>query len=200
MTINITTMKQDKNCEQLNMVKKIKIKVDEKARILYVNPYFTEFTGFKVSDIILKDFETIVHPSMPKMMIEKLNEIAQQYGSFYFIHKGLLKDGGCYWSFIRVTQRINEQNEFSGYLLEGKMLPEIAIQKVDKLVDVIKEIENNAGIKAALNYFDGFIEDKGLEFNDFILSLTEVSPKKALQYFEIDEDANASKKKKKSWF
>jgi len=193
-------MKQSKNCEQLNVAKKIKIKIDEKGKILYVNTYFTEFTGYKVSEIILKDFETILHPSMPNMMTEKLDEIAHQYDSFYFIYKGLIKDGDCYWAFVKVNQRFNEQNEFVGYLLEGKMLPPASIQKVNKLFDVLKEIENNAGAEAAKKYFDGFIEDKGMEFNEFILALADVTPKKAIQYFEIDEDAIAPKKKKKGWF
>ena len=193
-------MKQNKNCTQLDVAKKIKIKVDDMGTILYVNNYFTEVTKFKVSELILKDFNTILDPSMPKMLKDYLKDISVDTDTFYFIYKGSVKNGGCYWSFVKVEPYFNEQNELSGFLLEGKMLPLVAVEKIEKLFSILKEIENNAGMEAAKKYFEGFLEEKDLSFNDFILALTEVNEKKALKYFEIDEDAVAQKKKKRSWF
>jgi len=55
---------------------------------------------------------------------------------FYFIFKGSIKNDECYWSFVKVTQIFNEKNELSGSLLEGKMLPTVAINKIERLFDV----------------------------------------------------------------
>ncbi len=192
-------MNNNKDCLHLNAAKKMKIKIDAQARILYVNDYFSEVTHFKVSDVILKDFDILLHPSMPKLAKEKLDETAHEFEEFYFIYKGITKEGDCYWALVKVTQRFNEHNEFIGYLLEVKMLPTAAIKKVEKLYNVLSEIEKNAGIEAAKKYFDGFIEEKNMNFKEFILALIEVDEKKALKYFEIDEDA-APKKKKRGWF
>jgi len=193
-------MKQSKDCNQLDLAKKLKIKVDDLGRILYINSYFTKVTQFKVSELILKDFNTILDPTMPKMLKDYLKDLSFDSDILYFIYKGRVKDGTCYWSFVKVTPNFNEHNELSGFLLEGKMLPLVAIERIEKLFNVLLEIENNAGIEAAKKYFEGFIEEKGLSFNEFILAITEVNEKKALKYFEIDEDAIAPKKKKRSWF
>ncbi len=200
MTLNNQVMKQNRECQQLDIAKKIKIKIDDNNRILYVNDYFTNITGYKVSDIILKELQTILDTSMPKMTVNKLEDIENQFEHSYFIFKGRTKDGDCYWSFAKITQRFNAQNEFEGYLIEGKTAPVAAVQKVSKLYAVLKEIEDNAGIDASVKYFNGFIEEKGLNFNEFILALAQVNEKKAEKYFEIDEDALAPKKKKRGWF
>ena len=200
MTLNQYTMKNNKDCLQLDIAKKIKIKIDNNNRILYVNDYFTQISGFKVSEIILKNFDTIFDVSMPKIAMDVFKKATEDFLKFYFIIKGKTKNFGCFWSFLKVTQRLNEKQEFTGYLLEGKLLPTVAIQKIDKLHNIIFEIEKNAGKEAALKYFNGYLEEKGVDFNEFILAITEVDEKKAKKYFEIDEDAMAPKKKKRSWF
>ncbi len=68
------------------------------------------------------------------------------------------------------------------------------------MFSVLSEIENNAGKEAALKYFFGYLEEKNKNFNKFVLDIVEVNEKKALKYFEIDENIILSKKKRKSWF
>ncbi len=199
MTVNTHIMKQNKRCIQLDVTRKLKIKLDKENHIVYVNNYFSEVTGFKISDIIMKDFAFIVDPSMPRIHLDTFEELAKTKDSFYFIFKGVNKDGSCYWSFAKISRRYNEAGENVGWLIEGKMLPEPAVAKITKLFEVLKEIENNAGVEAAKKYFEGFLEEKNMDFNEFVLAIAGVTEKKALQYFEIDEDA-VVKKKKKGWF
>ncbi len=200
MTVNTRIMKQNRKCKRLDVARKLKVKIDTNNKIIYANQYFNEVAGFKISDIILKDLAYIVDPSMPKILLDKLEELEQNHELFYYIYKGLTKDGDCYWSFAKITSRYNEEGENIGWLIEGKMLPDVAISKIVKLFEVLKEIENNAGTEAAKKYFEGFIEEKNLNFNEFILAVTGVTEKKALQYVDIDEDEAATKKKKKGWF
>ena len=200
MTLNYNTMTQKKDCLQLDIAKKIKIKIDDKFRILYVNDYFTTISGFKVSEIILKDLNTILDPSMPKITLDLLEKSADEFQKFYAVLKGKTKNDGCFWSFVKLTQRFNQDNTFAGYLIEGKLLPSVAISKIEKIFSILTEIENNAGKEASLKYFNGYLEEKGVNFNDFVLAIAEVDEKKAEKYFEIDEDAIAPKKKKRSWF
>lgn len=199
MTLNQFNMKNNKDCLHLDIAKKIKIKVDNSRRILYVNDYFTQISGFKIPEVILKTFDYILDSSMPKMAIDILEKAAGEFEKFYFIFKGKTKDNNCYWGFARVTQRFNQQNDFLGYLLEVKLLPSVAISKIEKLYTILTEIEKNAGKEASFKYLNGYIEEKGLNFKEFILAIVEVDEKKADKYFEIDEDA-APKKKKRSWF
>ncbi len=199
MTLNYNIMTKKKTCLHLDVAKKIKIKIDEDFRIQYVNNYFTEISGFKVSEIILQRLESIFDTSMPKITLDLFNESTNNYSKFYFIIKGKIKNNNCYWSFIRVTQRFDNNNEFTGYLLEGKLLPTATVQKIEKMFAILTEIENNAGKEAAMKYLNGYLEEKNMNFNEFVLAIAEVNEKKAEKYFEIDEDT-AIKKKKRSWF
>jgi PAS domain S-box-containing protein len=188
-----------KDCINLDLAKKAKIKIDLTGKILYVNNYFSQVTGFKIHEIILKDLEEIMHPDMPKMAKRRILNLGDAEKINYFIVKGKTADNGCYWGFVKMTREYNEYNEVKGYLFEVKMLPIGTIEKIDKLYDILREIENNAGIDAADKYLDGYLEEKNYSFNDFILAITEVDYKKIEKYFEIDEDAQP-KKKKKGWF
>jgi PAS domain S-box-containing protein len=192
-------MGNSKDCINLDLTRKAKIKIDLNGKVLYVNNYFSEVTGFKIHEIILKELEDLLHSDMPKMAKRKVLSLGKENRVSYFIFKGKTADNNCYWSFVKMTQEFNEYSELKGYLLEIKMLPIGTIEKIDKLYDILREIENNAGIDAADKYLEGYLEEKNYSFNDFILALTEVDAKKIEKYFEIDEDAQP-KKKKKGWF
>jgi len=198
MTINNNNMGISKECTQLNPGKKIKIKIDTNGNVLYVNNYFSQVTQLNISDVILKDLSNFFDYNMPKMASKLIFEELQKNDS-YIIYKGHVKGNGCYWGFVKSTTEYNNQNEIKGYLLEVKMLPLKAISKIEKLYDILNEIEKNAGVSAAEKYFYGFIEDKGMTLENFIFNIAEVNEKQAEKYFQIDEDA-PEKKKKKSWF
>ncbi len=200
MTTNNWTMKKHTACIQMDVDRKIKVKLDTSGKILYVNNYFTEFTGFSVSEVILKDFERLLDPSMPKLTKDKLKDLSNQYSAFHFIIKGAMKADSCYWGFVRVSKTVDkETGEVKGHLMEIKMLPAGTIPKIEKMFDVLNEIEKNAGLDAALKYFNGYLEERNVGFDEYILSLVEIDHKKANAYFEIDED-QIVKKKKRSWF
>jgi len=198
MTTNNINMGISKECKQLDPGKKMKIKVDTNGNVLYVNNYFTEITNLKITDVILKDLSTLFDSDMPKMAGKLVLDELQNNNS-YLIFKGRTNDNGCYWGFLRTTVEYNNFNEVKGYLLEVKMLPFNAIAKIEKLYDILREIENNAGVSAAEKYFYGYIEDKGMTVDNFIFNIAEVNQKQAEKYFDIDVDSPA-KKKKRSWF
>ncbi len=199
MTINKTTMSKNKNCISLDPARKFKFKVDLKGRIQYFNPYFTEFTGYKISEKILKDFSVIFENDTPVTAFELLLKEIEANPKSFFVYKGKTKNGDCYWGFLRSTQRISEDNEIIGYDMEVKLLPSNAIDTFENLYTIINEIEKNAGKNAAEKYLEGFLEEKQMSFKDFVLNAVQINEKKADKYFSIDED-NETKKKKKSWF
>ena len=197
MTTNNTNMRTSRECIQLDPEKKIKIKIDTYGNVLYVNNYFSQLTKLSISDVILKDISTFFDYDMPKIASKLILEELQKNDSYY-VYKGKIKNNGCYWGFVKSIAEYNEQNELKGYLLEVKMLPLKAISKIDKLCDILNEIEKNAGLSAAEKYFYGYIEDKGMTMENFIFNIAEVNKKQAEKYFQIDQDA--PNKKKRNWF
>ncbi len=200
MTINNKNMGKSKNCLQLDPARKFKIRVNPEGKILFVNNYFTEFTGYKVHELILKDFSTLFDQDTPKMAMNNILHMIENQDKSYFFYKGKNKDGECYWGFVKSIQNFDEEGAFKGYKFEVKMLPLVSIHKIDNLMDILREIEKNAGAVAAEKYFEGYVEEKGFDnYKDFILNVVEIDEKKADKYFEIDADEE-KQKKKKGWF
>ncbi len=198
MTINKTTMAKNKKCIPLDPARKFKFKVDLEGKIQYFNNYFSEFTGYSITELILKDFSKIFHEDMPKQSFDLLlNELDQNHKS-YFVYKGKTKSGECYWGFLRSTQRISN-NEIIGYDLEVKLLPQDSIKTFENLYTIVHEIEKNAGKKASEKYLEGYLEERQTNLRDFVLKAIGINEKKAEKYFAIDTD-DETKKKKKSWF
>jgi len=200
MTLNYNIMGENKNCKHLNVERKAKLKFDANNKILYANNYFLEITNNPIHEIILKDLDLIFHKEMPVSIQELTMTLSRIYPVQYGILKGVTKDSDCYWGFVKTTQNLNEHNEISGYTMEIKLLPNPAVSKIEKLFEVLKEIENNASVDAAKKYLNGYLEEKNMSYQDFIFNITEVNEKKAEKYFEIDSEAVSSNKKKKSWF
>ena len=196
---NNTIMRNVKNCIQLDATRKMKIKLDPAGNILYVNSYFTEVTNLKVHELILQDFNKILDEDMPAFTIKKIMSNLSEKPKSYFILKGKTKDNNCFWGYVRATQEFKDNGELKGYLLEIKMLPFAAIEKIGHLYEILKEIGNNAGLAAAEKYLDGYLEDRNMDLDSFIFNITGTNEKKVEKYFEIDVDAEPVKKKK-SWF
>ena len=191
-------MAKNKKCIPLDLSRKFKIKVDLDGKIQYLNPYFSEFTSYSIADLILKDLSKIFDEDMPKISFDILMNEIEQNPKSYFVFKGKMKDEGCYWGFLRSTQRL-ANNEIIGYDLEIKLLPQNAIKPFENLYSIVNEIEKNVGKKASEKYIEGFLEEKQMDFKDFVLKTIEINEKKADKYFSIDTDEE-TKKKKKSWF
>jgi len=191
-------MGKDKICINLDVTKKMKLKIDKKGLILYANNYFSIVTKYQIHEIILKDMENILHDEMPDIAKQILLDYGKIEPINYFIIKGKTKDNDCYWGFVKMNQDLDEYNEVKSYSLEIKLLPNPAISKIEKLFEILREIEKNAGKKTAQKYLEGYLEEKNLSFKDYIFDVTEINEKKAEKYFEIDEDSLI--KKKKAWF
>jgi len=189
----------DNICINLDVNKIAKLKIDTQGHILYANNYFSSLTKFQIHEIILKNFDYILYDDMPEVTKKTMLDLGKTNEINYLILKGKTKDNDCYWGFVKMTQDLNEYNEIKSYSLQIKLLPNPAISKIEKLFEILREIEKNAGKGAAQKYLEGYLEEKNLSFNDFILDVTEINEKKAEKYFEIDEDA-IHKKKKKAWF
>jgi hypothetical protein len=196
MTQNPNKMKNSKKCFPLDIEKKMKISIDTNGKIIFLNDYFLEFTDYNISELVLKDITEIMDEEMPISIQNKLLELTDQYDEFYFIIKGQTKNNTCYWGFTKVTPRVNQSNVLSGHIIEVKTLPSVAIENTKKLFEILKEIENNAGIEAANKYLEGWLEEKHLDFYNFILKMVQVNEKNANKYFELGNQS----KKKKSWF
>ncbi len=172
------------NCRNLNVLDYLKLRVDSEGRILYADSKFQEVTGYNVGDLILEPVSMIFNDDAKEIIFEIFFRKLLQNDTIFLVGQLKAKDGTCSWALIRVTAYTDEKNN-KKYLFEIKMLPLSSVPDVDYLFSKLIEIKKNAGLEYAVKYFEGYLEEQGVDINNYIFKLLDTSPKKLNKYFEI---------------
>jgi hypothetical protein len=154
-------------------------------KIYYVNKEFMDFTGLDEDKILLQDFQEIIYGNMADLVREIIAEHLNPEEPTYFIIRGKTNFDYCYWGLLKITPF---QSKLSGelrYLIEIKMLPVNAVMEAEKVFDTVEKVYENAGKEFAKKYFEGFLEEKGVSFEDYILEILGTSKKKVDKFFRI---------------
>ncbi|MDQ9171592.1 methyl-accepting chemotaxis protein [Oxalobacteraceae bacterium R-40] len=90
-------------------------KTDLKGKITYVNPYFTEVSGFEESELMGAPHNIVRHPDMPAEAFEDLWTSLKQGELWSAPVKNRRKNGDLYWVIANVTP-ITEFGQVVGYM------------------------------------------------------------------------------------
>ena len=173
-------------CAQLNVYDRLKVRIDEQQRIIFADNQFLEFTGFEIDEIVGEPFKVIFEEDFSEGGYDQLIfPFMQQKKKFYFLMSGRMKDGNCYWAVVRSTHYSAQDSKTPRFLIEMKMLPETSANMVAELFNKIIEIKRNAGAEYAQKYFQGFLEENGMTFENFALNVLGIKEKKLDKYFKI---------------
>jgi len=174
------------NCKQLDVYSKFKIRLDNEGRIIFVDDDFMKFTGFDIDDLIGENFSALFKQEFVDGEYDQmLFPLMKENPKMYFIINGRMKDGDCYWAVVRSTHYTSPGSDKVKFLWEMKMIPETVIPALEELFGKLIEIRNSAGQKYAMKYFLGYMEDKGIDLNNFALSMLDTKEKKLDKYFQI---------------
>jgi PAS domain S-box-containing protein len=174
---------------QLNPYKTIMSKTDQKGIIEYANDYFMEVSGYKEWELMGQPHNILRHPEMPKLVFKLLWENLNRAKPMLAIVKNLAKDGRYYWVIADFKTKIDSQGNLN-HFARRKAIPEATKAKVEKLYRNILEIEKTAGLDASKAYFEGLLEDSGVDYNTFIHNLMNLNPVQLHDYMssEISDD------------
>jgi len=174
------------NCNQLDVYDRFKIRIDENGRIIFADDNFLRFTGMEIDDIVGEDFSTLLTGEFQNGHYQDiLFPVMKDKNKLYFIMSGRTKDGNCYWALVRSTHYRGVDGSGPKFLWELKMLPQSVIPQLKELFDKLVEITNNAGHEYAIKYFMGYMEDKGISFDQIATSMLGTKEKKLDKYFKI---------------
>ena len=174
------------NCKQLDVYDRFKIRVDEEGRIIFADDNFLNFTGLGIDEIIGEPFSVIFTDDFRTGHYQDLLFPAmKQNEKLYFILNGRMKDGNCYWAIVRSTHYKGLDGSGPKFLLELKMMPQSVVPQLHELFDKLTEIKNNAGYEYAMKYFLGYMEDKGIRFEQIAQTMLGTKEKKLDKYFKI---------------
>ena len=191
-------------------------KLDKNGIIKYINKSYTDITGFTEKDLIGQSHEIIQHPKMPKVILDRAWGVIYEGKQQYLISKNVTKNGEYFWTIADINSKIHE-NRGTAIYIRRKYLPNDIKEDFEKLYEILYGIENSGGgTEVAKKYLKGFWEDRGTNFNQYIIEkfggeknlktymTSEVSDKELYSVdptdMNIDDILKFVKKKKKRRF
>jgi len=174
---------------RLDPEKIIVSKTDTKGIILYGNDYFCEISGYKESELISSNHNIIRHPDMPRTLFYLMWEHLNAGRSIVAIVKNMAKNGDFYWVVTDFEIKRDITGDIKYFVAYRKSAPRGVIPEVEKLYATLREIEKEHGLKAGVVYFESFLEEKNMNYDQFIENL-----------IKSKDIKNNFLEKMKSWF
>ncbi len=173
-------------CVQLSVYDTLKVRLNEQGRIIFADDAFLKFTGLSIDDLVGEPFKVLFEKDFQEGGYDQMIfPYMVQKKKFYFLMSGRMKDGKCYWGIVRSSQYYTKGSQQPKFLIEIKMLPEQSAEMVADLFGKLIEIKRNAGAEYAIKYFQGYLEENGMNFENFALKVLGIKEKKLDKYFQI---------------
>ncbi len=148
-------------------------KTDLKGRITYVNQIFMKMGEYSEAELLGKPHSLIRHPSMPKAVFKLLwDKISKKEEIFaYVINK--TKNGNEYWVYANVTASLDERGNIVGYYSVRRCPNPNALAIIKPLYATMLETEKRSGVDASTKVLTDILTDKGVSYDEFIISIQE---------------------------
>lgn len=146
-------------------------KTDSREKILYANQAFLALSGYKEQELIGKPHSIIRHTDMPALIFKLLWEKLNKGLEVHLYVKGRAKDGSFYWLFSNVFPVTDLEQNVIGYHFSRKKADENSLIVVKQLYKKFIDLEKAGGVKESQNYFNEFLNEKRMDYNEFILSI-----------------------------
>jgi PAS domain S-box-containing protein len=152
-------------------------KTDTKGYITYVNTTFCNVAGYTEEELLGKPHSIIRHPAMPrcvfKLVWDQIMSGREIFG--YVVNRA--RNGDYYWALAHVTPSFDDSGKIIGYHSFRRVPKKEVVQGVIwPLYQDLLKIESShsnakEGMNAALATVVGILQGKGVEYDEFILSL-----------------------------
>ena len=151
--------------------KMIVSKTDTKGKLIYGNEYFCELTGYKESDLIGASHNIIRHPDMPKAVFKLMWQYLNAGRSIMAVVKNMSKNGNYYWVTTDFDVVKDGNGEIKSYIAYRQAAPAHVIEEMEKLYKKLLVIEEVHDLKASTAYLTAFLEEKNMNYDQFIANL-----------------------------
>lgn len=146
-------------------------KTDLKGKILYGNRIFIELSGYTEKELLGKPHNIVRHPDMPKVIFKFLWDSVKNGKEIIAYVKNLSKDGSFYWVKAFVTPSFNGKGEIVGYHSIRLKPTETAKESISALYKELLEVEQREGVEKSQERLEQVLAQKGVSYEEFILSL-----------------------------
>lgn len=144
-------------------------KTDTKGIITYANRDFMDIVGLGEEQLLGKPHNVIRHPDMPKIIFKMLWSYIKSNQEIHAYVKNLCADGSYYWVMANVTPSFYK-NKVVGYHSARRIPSKKALEIIIPLYKELLMAEKSGGIAASEKILNNLLEEKGMEYDQFILS------------------------------
>lgn len=146
-------------------------KTDIKGKITYGNEVFIDISGYSEEELLGAPHNILRHPDMPKVIFKLLWQTIQSGDEINAYVKNLRKDGGYYWVFANVTPSFDKHDNIIGYFSVRRKPKKHTLEFIKELYATLLRIEKTKGINGSFEYLTNMLQEKGVSYEEFILSI-----------------------------
>jgi len=152
-------------------------KINADGIIEYVNPSFSEASGYEEFEIIGETIDILKHPDVPQVIYDVLKERMAKKEPIRLIMKQLAKDGRYFWVLSDYETKVDDSGNLIAYYSHSVTAPTYAVHKISSLYKILTKIESKTtSTEVSKRYLIGFLEERNLNYNQFIDELSKSRP------------------------
>lgn len=148
-------------------------KTDLKGQITYVNKIFMDMAEYTEEELLGKAHNIVRHPDMPKAVFKYLWETVQKKEEVFAYIINKTKNGNAYWVYANVTLSLTTKGNTIGYYSVRRKPNPKALEIIIPLYKKMVEVEKSRGIDASFKVLTDILEEKGVGYDEFIISIQE---------------------------
>ena len=146
-------------------------KTDTHGKITYCNEIFIEMSGYTEEELLNKPHSILRHPDMPRAIFKLLWDSIQSKNEINAYVKNLTKDGSYYWVLANVTPSFDKKDKIIGYFSVRRKPKKGSLDTIKALYEKLLQIEKSSGMEASVKYLQEMLKEKGVSYEEFILSV-----------------------------
>lgn len=146
-------------------------KTDVKGRLTYVNQIFMSMADYTEAELLGKPHNIIRHPDMPKAVFKLLWDMVQNKEEIFAYVINKTKNGDAYWVYANITASLDERGNIIGYYSVRRKPNREALAIIEPLYKQMLQAERSGGVSAGMKLLTDILEEKGVEYNEFIISI-----------------------------
>ena len=144
-------------------------KTDLKGKITYANRAFMQIVQMGEDILVGSPHNIIRHPDMPKIIFKYLWSYLQNEKEIHAYVKNICADGSYYWVMANVTPSYLD-GKVVGYHSSRSSPTDEALNIIIPLYQKLLQAEKSGGIPASEKIMQELLLDKGMSYDEFILS------------------------------
>lgn len=146
-------------------------KTDLKGRITYTNKIFMDMSEYTEEELLGKAHNIIRHPDMPKAVFKLLWDTVGNGDEIFAYVLNKTKSNNDYWVYANVTPSLDENGKTIAYYSVRRMPNPKAIEIIKPLYAQMLQTEKSAGVDASTKILTDILDQEGVSYNEFIISI-----------------------------